>query len=199
MVPIVCESKEGFLICCVSGDNMLRLHCASDVPFCCLYTPFTISCPLTNNSSCHILPSCFGTSQIHDIAALHDILSCTYPAHPLPGNVSCHYTFENWPVLDKNGFSAFVLLHVSFDCMEPFASNLHFEEFFPLMAKVLGSLQPTNDTALRSAWQWLLPHIFWWLVIRLCIHLVSGTVILASFFPRSKAINLFFIFFFLRK
>lgn len=45
---------------------MLRLHCAADIPFCCLYIPCTISCPLTACNLCHILLSCFGTSQFHD-------------------------------------------------------------------------------------------------------------------------------------
>lgn len=81
------------------------------------------------------VPVCFMTVGI---AALNNILSCTYPAYPLPGNVSCHYTFENWPVLDKKGFSAFMLLHDSFECMEPFASNIHFEELFPINGKSPG-------------------------------------------------------------
>lgn len=75
------------------------------------------------------------------ITALKDILSCTYPAYPLHGNVSCHYTFEKWPVLDKNGFSAFMLFHASFDCvspLEPFASSIHFEELFPIYSKSPG-------------------------------------------------------------
>lgn len=70
--------------------------------------------------------------------------------------------------------------------------------FFPFMAKILGtkafSPWPTNDTDLRSTWQWLLCHLFWWLVIRLCIHLMKLSYWHHSF-PRSKAINLFFTFF----
>lgn len=92
------------------------------------------------------------------IAALNNILSCTYPAYPLPGNISCHYTFENWSVLGMT-FSALVLLHASFDFMEPFANNVHFshlqkkswEAFCPW---------PTNNRALRSTWQWLLHCLF---------------------------------------
>lgn len=66
MIPMACKSKEEFLIWCVSGDNMLRLHCASDIPFCCLYTPSTLSCPLTTSNSFHILLSGFSTSPSCD-------------------------------------------------------------------------------------------------------------------------------------
>lgn len=90
----------------------------------------------------HSIYFCLVSVPVHLVTAgiteLNNILSCTYAAYPLQGNVSCHYIFENWPVLDKNGFSAFMLLHASFDCMgplEPFASNIHFEELFPIYGK----------------------------------------------------------------
>lgn len=138
------------------------------------------------------------------ITALHNIFLHIYPACPLHGNVSCHYTFENWPVLDKSSFSAFILFHASFDCMGPlepfYKQHTLWGIFFPFMAKILGmkafSPWPTNDTHLRSTWQWLLCHLFWWLVIRLCIYLMPGTVILASFFPKEQSHQSLFYFFF---
>lgn len=56
------------------------------------------------------------------------------------------------------------------------------------------SLWHTHDTALWSTWKWLLHHLFWCLVIRLCIHLMPGAVILASFFHKEQSHQSLFYF-----
>ena len=140
---VSCKSKQGFLILDVGGGSIalsliaLRLQCASDVPLYSLHTPFTICCTLATSNSCHILLACFSTCLSHDsrnncVDTLNSILSSTYAVYPLhENNVFCHYVFENWPVLDKGGCSAFTLLHPALcaSCPliyteEPFASNI---------------------------------------------------------------------------
>lgn len=206
MLPTVCKSKQGFLIWGVSGDNMLRLHCASDIPFCCLYTPFTIPCPLTTSNSCHILLSCFSTSLAHDSRN-----NCT-KQRPFLQIPSLSFTWQKcllslhlWK-LASPGQERFLCLHAA-SCFiwlrgsctwEPFASNIHSEELSLIYGKspgkpsACGTLMTQLFEALGNGFFIIFSGVWW-------SDCASISCLELSYwhhsFTRSKAINLFFILF----